>query len=63
MQKFGKFFKLTERRTTLSQEIRGGLVTFLTVAYILPVNSGILNGKKFGIFLKFLPSKFIDLAS
>ncbi|KAG7667637.1 hypothetical protein Ndes2526A_g01967 [Nannochloris sp. 'desiccata'] len=40
---FGKYFKLTERRTTLSQEIRGGLVTFLTVCYILPVNSGILN--------------------
>ena len=43
MQAAGKFFKITERRSSFTQEIRGGLVCFLTVCYILPVNSGILT--------------------
>lgn len=39
----GKYFTLKERNSTLTQEIRGGSVTFLTVAYILAVNSGIVS--------------------
>lgn len=36
------FFKLTERRTSVGQELRGGLVTFITMAYILILNPAIL---------------------
>ena len=31
------------RRSTWSAEVRGGVATFLTMAYILPVNAGILS--------------------
>ena len=39
-----KFFKLSERNTTISKEIIGGITTFLAMAYILAVNPGILSG-------------------
>ncbi|KAL4442024.1 hypothetical protein ABPG77_011285 [Micractinium sp. CCAP 211/92] len=39
----GRFFCVKERNTTFTQELRGGLVTFLTVAYILAVNSNIVT--------------------
>ena len=39
-----KFFKLSERNTTVSKEIVGGITTFLAMAYILAVNPGILSG-------------------
>jgi AGZA family xanthine/uracil permease-like MFS transporter len=32
------FFRISERGSTLSQEIRGGLVTFFTMAYIVVLN-------------------------
>ncbi|KAG1679264.1 hypothetical protein FOA52_009294 [Chlamydomonas sp. UWO 241] len=38
----GKFFQLEERGSTFTQEMRAGLVCFLTVCYIIPVNSSIL---------------------
>lgn len=37
------FFCLTERNTTVGQEIRAGMVTFFTMAYILVVNADILS--------------------
>lgn len=40
---FGKYFKLEERNTYFSQEIRAGTATFLTMAYILAVNASILT--------------------
>lgn len=40
---FGKYFKLEERNTHFSQEIRAGTATFLTMAYILAVNASILT--------------------
>ncbi|MFC6696457.1 NCS2 family permease [Nocardioides daphniae] len=40
-----RFFKITERGSTVGQELRGGLVTFLTMAYILVLNPIILSGK------------------
>jgi hypothetical protein len=43
LQAFGRFFCIKERNTSLTQEIRGGSVTFLTVAYILAVNSAIIT--------------------
>jgi AGZA family xanthine/uracil permease-like MFS transporter len=50
------FFKITERGSTLSREVRGGLVTFLTMAYIIVLNPIILlqgkdiNGDVLGTF-------------
>jgi len=41
--KIGKFFAMSERNTTLTTELRAGLVTFLTMAYILAVNAQILT--------------------
>ncbi|CAN1134200.1 Adenine/guanine permease AZG1 [Linum perenne] len=38
----GKRFKITERNTTFTTEIRAGTATFLTMAYILAVNASIL---------------------
>ena len=45
-----KFFKLTERGTTVRTEIMAGITTFMTMAYILAVNPGILSetGMDFG---------------
>ena len=38
-----KFFKLKERKTTVKTEVMAGITTFLTMAYILAVNPGILS--------------------
>nr|MBA2559018.1 NCS2 family permease [Propionibacteriales bacterium] len=37
------FFKISERGSTVSQEIRGGVVTFFTMAYIIVLNPIILG--------------------
>jgi AGZA family xanthine/uracil permease-like MFS transporter len=37
-----RYFKLTENRTTVRQEMLGGLTTFVTMAYIIVVNPQIL---------------------
>ncbi|KAF2306534.1 hypothetical protein GH714_019175 [Hevea brasiliensis] len=39
----GKYFKLAERNTTFTSELRAGTATFLTMAYILAVNASILT--------------------
>ncbi|KAJ8764073.1 hypothetical protein K2173_004971 [Erythroxylum novogranatense] len=39
----GKRFKLSERKTTFTTELRAGTATFLTMAYILAVNASILS--------------------
>ena len=38
-----KFFKITERGSTVGQEVRGGVVTFFTMAYIVVLNPLILG--------------------
>jgi len=38
-----RFFKITERGSTIGREIRGGLVTFLAMSYILVLNPLILG--------------------
>ncbi|MDR3188660.1 MAG: NCS2 family permease [Prevotellaceae bacterium] len=38
-----KFFKLKERQTTVRRELMGGVVTFLTMSYILVVNPNVLG--------------------
>jgi AGZA family xanthine/uracil permease-like MFS transporter len=39
-----RFFKITERDSSLSRELRGGLVTFFTMAYIVVLNPIIIGG-------------------
>lgn len=39
----GRYFKLKERGSTFTTEMRAGLATFLTLAYILAVNAAILT--------------------
>ncbi|WP_310964796.1 NCS2 family permease [Nocardioides terrisoli] len=39
-----KFFKISERGSTVAREIRGGVVTFFTMAYIIVLNPIILSG-------------------
>ncbi|KAL6980819.1 Adenine/guanine permease azg1 [Sarracenia purpurea var. burkii] len=39
----GKRFKIAERNTTFTTELRAGTTTFLTMAYILAVNASILS--------------------
>ncbi len=43
MNKIKSFFKIDERGTSVNTEIFGGLATFLTMMYILPVNAGMLS--------------------
>ena len=37
-----RYFKLSENRTSVKQEMLGGLTTFVTMAYIVVVNPQIL---------------------
>src|SRR5690606_27516256 len=39
-----RYFSITERGSTFSRELRGGLVTFLAMCYILALNPIILGG-------------------
>jgi AGZA family xanthine/uracil permease-like MFS transporter len=39
-----RFFRISERGSNVSREIRGGLVTFFTMAYIVVLNPIILSG-------------------
>ncbi|XP_057415849.1 adenine/guanine permease AZG1 [Lotus japonicus] len=41
--RLGKYFKLTQRNSTFTTELRAGTATFLTMAYILAVNASILS--------------------
>lgn len=40
---FDKFFRISEKGSTVKTELLAGLTTFLTMAYILAVNPGILS--------------------
>ena len=40
-----RFFEITKRGSTVGREIRGGLVTFVTMAYIVILNPLILGGE------------------
>ena len=44
-----RFFQISERGSTVGREVRGGVVTFLTMAYIVVVNPGILSSPGTGI--------------
>jgi AGZA family xanthine/uracil permease-like MFS transporter len=43
---FDRYFKLTERGSTLQREIRGGFATFFTMAYIVVLNPLIIGTAK-----------------
>lgn len=43
-----RWFRISERGSTLSRELRGGLVTFVTVAYIVVLNPLILGSESPG---------------
>ena len=43
-----KYFKISERGSTIGQEIRGGVVTFFTMAYIVALNPLIIGLAKDG---------------
>lgn len=43
MNKVDKYFRISSRNSTVTQEIRGGLVTFLTMSYIIVLNPLILG--------------------
>ena len=41
-----RFFELTARRTTVAREVRGGVTTFVAMAYIILLNPIILGGAR-----------------
>ena len=43
LDKVDRFFGITEKGSSWSAELRGGLITFLAMAYILAVNPSILS--------------------
>lgn len=43
VQKIANYFQLQERKTTFRTELLAGLVTFMTMAYILAVNASIIS--------------------
>lgn len=49
-----KFFKLKELGTNVRTEIMAGVTTFMTMAYILAVNPGILSGANLDFYSVFL---------
>ena len=44
MEVLDRFFHITQRGSTVGREVRGGVTTFVTMAYILFVNPSILSG-------------------
>ena len=42
MEAIASYFKFAERKTTLSTEVRGGLTTFMVMAYIIFLNGNII---------------------
>ena len=52
----GDYFRLAERGTTASTEIRAGLTTFMVMAYIIFVNPDILSNATEGAGPPFLPT-------
>ncbi|MDQ1661154.1 MAG: adenine/guanine/hypoxanthine permease, partial [Blastococcus sp.] len=39
-----RYFEVSERRSTVGRELRGGVTTFFTMAYIVVLNPIILSG-------------------
>ena len=43
MNRLDRFFEITERKSTIAAEVRGGVVTFIAMAYIIVLNPIILS--------------------
>ena len=43
-----KFFHIGERGSSISDELRAGLTTFLAMAYFIAVNPAVLSGAVLG---------------
>ena len=43
LSKIDSFFKITEKGSTIGRELIAGVIVFLAMVYILPVNSGMLS--------------------
>ena len=58
-----RWFEITQRKSTVAREVRGGLVTFFTMAYILALNPLIIGTAedKYGNLISGAP-KFLDEA-
>lgn len=48
VRSFDRYFKISERGSTLAREVRGGFVTFFTMAYIIALNPLIIGTVKDG---------------
>ncbi|MDT5245900.1 MAG: adenine/guanine/hypoxanthine permease, partial [Mycobacterium sp.] len=44
MDRLDRFFEISERKSTITAEVRGGVVTFIAMAYIIVLNPIILSG-------------------
>ena len=44
MNRLDRFFEISARGSTVATEVRGGLVTFIAMAYIIVLNPIILSG-------------------
>ena len=42
--KLDKYFRISQRGSTLGAELRGGLATFLAMSYIIVLNPLVLSG-------------------
>ncbi len=58
-----KFFKISERGSTVGREVRGGFVTFFTMAYIIVLNPIILLGAVDGDGLALADGDFAGIAA
>ncbi len=45
-QRLDRFFKISERKSSVAREIRGGFATFFAMAYIIVLNPIILGSAK-----------------
>ena len=43
MEFLDSYFKISERKSTISHEVMGGITTFLAMAYIIIVNPSVLS--------------------
>ena len=46
MNRIDRLFEITARGSSLGAELRGGIVTFIAMAYIVVLNPTILSGAK-----------------
>jgi adenine/guanine/hypoxanthine permease len=44
VDRLDRFFEISERKSTITAEVRGGVVTFIAMAYIIVLNPIILSG-------------------